>query len=200
MTAPAFISQFLPHRRHAHWLDAATTDALLAYAADRQAHFKPSKVRGEDGHREVISDQRSSLRLTDLGAFGPLLHERALNSLAEICAAFGMPSFLPQGVQVELVAHGDGAHFVRHRDTYATPDGAPRRVTMVCYLHRRPKVFSGGVLRYYTLAGDDFIDIEPDCGEMVAFPSWAWHSVERVSVPGNAFADHRFAVNMWVRG
>lgn len=197
----AFLNRFLPYRRHADWLDEATVDALLAYAADNQAQFKPSKIRGRDRMGAVNPERRLSSKLIDLGPFQPLLRERALGALAETCAALGTPSFDPQQVEVELVAHGDGAHFVRHRDTYAPPlEGPPRRVTMVCYLHRRPKAFSGGALRYYPLVGKNFIDIEPACGEMVAFPSWAWHSVERVSVPGDAFADRRFAVNMWIKG
>lgn len=198
---PAFVKRFLPYRRHADWLDEATVDALLAYAADNQTQFKPSKIREEQGENKVAPERRFSLRLVDLGPFQTLLRGRALGALAETCAALGTAPFDPRGVEVELVAHGDGAHFVRHRDTYAPPlDGAPRRVTMVCYLHRRPKAFFGGALRYYTLDGDDFIDIEPACGEMVAFPSWAFHSVEPVSVPGDAFADRRFAVNMWIKG
>ena len=43
-------------------------------------------------------------------------------------------------------------------------------------------------------------DIVPEFDSLVAFPSFARHEVERTSCPGNAFADSRFSVNLWLCG
>jgi Rps23 Pro-64 3,4-dihydroxylase Tpa1-like proline 4-hydroxylase len=103
---------------------------------------------------------------------------------------------------LELVAHGDGAVFKTHKDTATgvVTGRSPRQISMVYYLHSRPKRFTGGQLRYYAIGQNAFIDIEPGHDVLLAFPSIAPHSVERVACPGVPFADWRFAVNIWLHG
>lgn len=200
-TLPAFATRYLPHRAHPGWLGDEMADALLAYAVHNQSRFKPSRVRAASGP-VVDPAQRKSLRLVDLGPFADLLRERALTAAPELNRLFGGGVLTPQQVEIELVAHGDGAFFTRHKDTLMSTglEALPRRVTMVYYFHRRPKAFSGGQLRYYSLAGEAYFDIEPDHDVMVSFPSWAPHSVERISCPSDDFADQRFAIDMWILG
>jgi len=68
---------------------------------------------------------------------------------------------------MEMVAHGDGAFYRPHTDTYAgdeyTPGGR-RRLTMAYYLHHRPRRFVG-------------------VRSLFVFPSSARHEVETISCP-----------------
>jgi Rps23 Pro-64 3,4-dihydroxylase Tpa1-like proline 4-hydroxylase len=52
----------------------------------------------------------------------------------------------------------------------------------------------------YALGGGGARDILPDHNLLVAFPSIAPHSVDMVSCPRGAFADRRFAINIWIHG
>lgn len=200
--AESFGGRFLPYRRYPGWMGAEVVAALLDYACLNQDLFGASEII-RPNYTGVDCNARVSERTRRLGDFHRLFVQRALAQLPEVCAAFGCGEFAVQDVEVELVAHGDGAFFSCHSDTLGGRSRAgrwPRRVTMVYYLHALPKAFSGGDLRYYSIDGTKFKDIEPDCDEMVAFPSWALHSVERVSLDSGAFRDRRFAVNMWIKG
>lgn len=194
-------AHFLPYRRYPGWLGRETAAALLDYARDHVELFKSSKIR-RDAYAGVDETTRVSERTSMLGPFRDLIRQRALDTFPEVCAAFGTPLFTPQDIEIELVAHGDGAFFSCHNDTISGEHRPqwPRRVTMVYYLHALPKAFTGGNLRYYSLDRRNFIEIEAACDEMVSFPSWAPHSVERVCVPGGAFMDRRFAVDIWIKG
>jgi Rps23 Pro-64 3,4-dihydroxylase Tpa1-like proline 4-hydroxylase len=78
-----------------------------------------------------------------------------------------------QVIEVQLACYGDGARFDVYRDTVFDPPETPqRRVTMVYYLHRLPKVFSGGALRFSSMDGENHNDVVPECDEVVTFPSW----------------------------
>lgn len=198
---PAEAARFLPHLRRPGWLGRQTALSILGFAHVNAPAFRPSPVY-QDGHAEIDPGRRVSVRLPLLGPFDRLIRDQALASLPEIIAAFHMKPFTPRDVEVELVAHGDGAFFARHRDTAGASDtpGPHRLVTMVYYLHKLPKAFTGGALRYFSIDETSFIDIEAECDEMVAFPSWAAHSVEPVHVSGPGFNDQRFAVNIWIKG
>ena len=126
---------------------------------------------------------------------------------ADFIEALGVGTFEPEGVELELIAHGDGAFYSRHIDTFTgeasnANAGRQRLVSAVFYAYRQPKGFSGGALRLYSLRRDDtlddFIDIAPMHNCLVVFPSWVPHSVELVSCPSGNFADSRFAVNAWL--
>lgn len=112
-----------------------------------------------------------------------------------------MPTFTASSVEIQLAAHGDGAHFQRHVDTFTVENKRlnPRVLTLVLYLHRQPRGFSGGALRMHALDRPAVHDIAPDHNRLAAFPSIAQHSVEPIVCPSHAFADRRFAVNMWIR-
>ena len=201
MTLALFAAGFLPHRRFPKWLEDDVADSVLAYAVQNQDRFTPSQVR-MNGGGGVNLERRRSMRLDDLGPFADMLRQRALEAAPKLSSQFGGGNLIPRHVELELVAHGDGAFFSRHKDTFTGVDRPPlsRRVTMVSYLYRRPKAFSGGQLRTYSLSGGNYFDIEPEHGLMAAFPSWAPHSVERVCCPSNKFADYRFAIDIWVQG
>lgn len=190
--------RFLPHRVVQGWLGEDQADALLSYAVAERERFKPSKVA-----EGLDPDIRRSLVLRNLGPFEGLLSEKALSLQAELATAFGMGREPATSTEIEIVAHGDGCFYRPHIDTFTGDDhvtGEARRLTLIYYLHSRPRRFTGGRLRLYDMAAKSSVAIDPVHDSVLAFPSFAQHEVETVSCPDADFADNRFAVNIWLRG
>ena len=203
MSEPSFLAgRFLPHRLLPSWLGEAEAARLLAYGLAAEARFLPTKLN-DQGTGRLDGIVRQSSVLKDLGAFTESLQRKALAVQAGLETAFDMAHTPANSTQIEMVAHGDGAFYRPHTDTYTgdeyTPGGR-RRLTMVYYLHRQPRRFSGGRLRMFDLGGDQSIEVEPAHYSLLVFPSSARHEVETITCPGNAFADGRFAVNIWLCG
>jgi SM-20-related protein len=203
MSEPSFLAgRFLPHRLLPGWLGEAKAARLLAHALAAEACFAPTKLAAPGaGHVDLLV--RESLVLKDLGAFAGPLRRKALALQAGLETAFDMAPSPANSTQMEMVAHGDGAFYRPHTDTFTGDEympGGRRRLTMVYYLHRRPRRFTGGRLRMFDLAGSRTIEIEPTHDSLLVFPSTARHEVETVRCPDGAFADGRFAVNIWLCG
>ena len=203
MSETSFLAgQFLPHRLFPNWLGERQAARLLAYSLAAEARFTPTKLN-DHGTGRLDAVVRQSCVLKDLGAFTGLLRRKALALQAGLETAFDMSHTPANSTQMEMVAHGDGAFYGPHTDTYTgdeyTPGGR-RRMTMVYYLHRRPRRFTGGRLRMFDLGGEQSIEIEPTHDSLLVFPSSARHEVERISCPDGAFANGRFAVNIWLCG
>ena len=130
-----------------------------------------------------------------------MLRARALELAPDLIAGLRLTPFEISKVELELVAHGDGAFYARHIDTAMSGSAEHVRVlSAVYYLHRQPRAFDGGALRLYAIGDDSrFVDVEPASNTLVAFPSWAPHEVRPVSCPSGRFGDSRFAVNIWLR-
>ena len=80
-------------------------------------------------------------------------------------------------LELELVAHGDGAFFTRHVDTIGNdPDQKRIRVLSgVYYFNAEPKAFTGGALRLHAIGGgedENFIDIEPVHNSLAGISFW----------------------------
>ncbi len=203
MSEPSFLAgRFLPHRLVPGWLGEAEAARLLAFGLAAEARFAPTRLN-DHGAGRVNDVVRQSSVLKDLGAFAAPLRRKALALQDGLEAAFEMAHTQANSTQIEMVAHGDGAFYRPHTDTYTgdeyTPGGR-RRLTMVYYLHRQPRRFTGGRLRMFDRGGDQSIEIEPAHDSLLVFPSAVRHEVETVSCPGGAFADGRFAVNIWLCG
>ena len=203
MSESSFLAgRFLPHRLFPGWLGEAESESLLAYAVAAEARFVPTKLNDHGtGHLDKVVRQSRVLR--DLGAFAGPLRKKALALQSELETAFDMTHTPANSTQMELVAHGDGAFYRPHTDTFTGDEymsGGRRRLTMVYYFHRLPRHFTGGRLRLFDLGGNQTIDIEPTCDSLLVFPSSARHEVERISCPDGGFADGRFAVNIWLCG
>jgi Rps23 Pro-64 3,4-dihydroxylase Tpa1-like proline 4-hydroxylase len=190
------------------FLPDAERAALLDFALASEESFVPTTIV-RNAEAVVDVDSRISTKLPDLGPFTGRLRRALRDSSGDIFARTGVRPFDVGRIEVELVAHNDGAHFARHSDTLAGanrqrgPDGAPadRVVSGVYYFYREPKGFAGGELRLHAFdfdgAAGDFVDIEPAQNSLLVFPSFAAHEVRRVSCPGRRFEDSRFAVNCW---
>ena len=203
MPQPSFLAgQFLPHRILTGWLGETEAARLLAFSLAAEARFTPTGLVDHGGGRLDTGVRQSSV-LKDLGAFAGPLRRKALSLQAGLETAFDMPRTPANSTQIEMVAHGDGAFYRPHTDTYTGDQympGGRRRLTMVYYLHRQPRRFTGGRLRMFDLGGEQSIEIEPVHDSLLVFPSSARHEVETISCPDGAFADSRFALNIWLCG
>ena len=208
MSEPSFLAgRFPPHRILPGWLGETQAARLLAYGLAAEARFTPTKLNEHGaGHYNVgrlDAAVRQSCVLKDLGAFADPLRRKALGLQSGLETAFDMTHEPPNSTQMEIVAHGDGAFYRPHTDTYPGDEYAPggrRRLSMVYYLHRQPRRFTGGRLRLFDLGGGQSIDIEPTRDSLLVFPSSTLHEVEAISCPDGAFGDGRFAVNIWLCG
>jgi len=203
VSEPSFLAgRFPPHRILPGWLGDAGAARLLAFSLAAEARFTPTRLN-HHGTGRLDAVVRQSRVLKDLGTFADRLRRKALGLQTGLETAFDMPHTPANSTQMEMVAHGDGAFYRPHTDTYTgdeyTPGGR-RRLTMVYYLHRQPRRFTGGRLRMFDLGGEQSIEIEPTHDSLLVFPSSARHEVETISCPDGAFADGRFAVNIWLCG
>ena len=173
MSEPSFLGgRFPPHRILAGWLGEAGSARLLAYALAAEARFTPTRLAHEGtGRLERLTRQSSVLK--DLGAFAQPLRRKALALQSGFETDFEMAHTPPNSTQMEMVAHGDGAFYRPHTDTFTgdqyTPGGR-RRLTMVYYFHRLPRRFTGGHLRIFDLGGGQTIDVDPVHDSLLVFP------------------------------
>lgn len=193
MNAPA-----PPHLVTDDFLSAPERADLLRWILDNRARFRAARTAAG-----VQPEGRHALTLRDLGPLTETVRERALAHFAVWTARLRVTPFEPSLVELELAAHNDGSHFALHTDTYPgdRPALGDRMLSAVYYCHEEPKRFSGGALRLHHMgarAGDAGVDISPDEGRLVVFPSWWPHEVLRVSCKSGAFEDSRFSLNCWL--
>ncbi|WP_285713038.1 2OG-Fe(II) oxygenase [Erythrobacter oryzae] len=184
------------------FLGADAAGDLLAFALAHEADFVPSEV-GSEGDQVVKPETRNSLSFEgDLGEVIAPFAAAVAREAAKLKAATGCGDFGPDLTDLELVAHCDGHRFRRHVDTATGASRmlgpADRVLSLVYYLHAKPKVFSGGDLVMHALVGEERRVIAPRHDRLVAFPSIAPHQVAPISLPGNRFADARFSLVCWL--
>jgi SM-20-related protein len=186
------------------FLPSATVDGLLEHTRTNQSRFRASRI-GFGDNAGVNPSVRISSTLDDLGAFKSTL-KNLLRPLSPVFAAeLRLRPFHLKGIELELVAHGDGAFFERHIDTIrSAPSRETRSVRLlsgVYYFHATPKSFEGGALRLHEAMRREnegqFVDVEPVHNRLVIFPSWMPHEVMPVRCPTRRFIDSRFAINCW---
>ena len=180
------------------FLGADAVRGLLEHALAHEPEFAATRTQ----HGEIRPAVRNSLGLRDLGRFRPALEAKVLGALPALIAALRVSAIESPRLEVQLVAHGDGAFYKRHIDTRTASDQQRLRVLSgVYYFHAEPKAFGGGALRLFAIGPNaaDYVDIEPARDSLLVFPSWAPHEVMPVSCPSRRFIDSRFAINCWVR-
>lgn len=191
-----------PCSTRANVLSAEEYATVLWWITENEALLSPSLVTG---HRHN-SQGRHAFSYYGNPPWREWMTERMRGLLPEIAAELGMPT--PEGgsYEVELVAYPDQSFIGPHRDTGTGQwrHNEDRVISIVYYLFREPKGFSGGALRLWALAPDEsgnraFHDLAPIQNGLAAFPSWALHEVLPVKVPSHDFKDARFAINFWVR-
>jgi len=191
-----------PYQVIRNFLDPADVTALLDYAEAHEAEFAPSTLY--DGtHVPTI---RVSSVLSDFGRFDALLQEKVRALIPSLTTRLRVTPFEEARIEVELVAHNDGAFYLPHIDTYSgrkTDLNSVRVISGVYYVHREPKAYTGGALRLFDFQRDErepaYVDFEPERNMLLVFPSWARHEVRPVACPSRRFMDSRFAVNCWIQ-
>lgn len=202
-TAPALraFEQPAPHRVIRNFLGPDLIGQLLAHAEAKQDAFMPTGVEGTGVDPEI----RVSRVLRDFGSLRGALEARFLAIMDPAVADLRLSPFNLGRLEIELVAHGDGAFYRRHIDTRtgASDKSTDRALTGVLYFHAEPKNYSGGELRLHSILppeqGGQFQDITPEQDMLLLFPSWAPHEVRPVACPSGAFTNQRFAINCWYR-
>jgi len=185
------------------WLGAPLVKELLEYSGENEQRFEDSGLSYGENWKIDRAIRRSRV-LRKLDNFPDAPNKQIRELLPIIFDRLGNTPFVPCKFELELVAHGDGAVFSRHVDTFKRNEapGSHRVISAVYYFHIIPKLFSGGELRLHSLAGSaqpgTFIDIEPECDMIVFFPSWFPHEVLPVNCPSGRFIDARFAINYWI--
>lgn len=183
------------------FLGTGPAGALLDHACRQLPRFEKAGV----GHSEKwkINPAIRSARLTgDLGPHRDILRLAIRSVLPRILDEFGMKTPVEFKFEMTLVNYRDGDFYRRHIDTF-TGGGTSRLsrlITCVYYVHRQPRVFTGGDLRLHSISGNRFIDIESRFDRLAVFPSWLPHEVLPVGLQVEDPAAGRFAVNIWVRG
>jgi hypothetical protein len=195
-----------PARVRARWLGQATgageapcyrVDALLSPVAadllfrellERRNEFRARSIRpcGTPGFYRMNTPLRPPPEF--LGRFAelvPALERRFGTDLGE-----------PE-IELRAQAYNDGSFFGKHSDAEAGGPNWRRRLSGVYYLHARPRRFDGGCLALYDRRGPPHL-VEPHHNSAVFFPRDLFHEVLLVTCASKAFADSRFAINVWI--
>ena len=184
-------------------LGTETSADLLDYALANEANFALTTV-GAD--RDVRDTVRKSRNLFELGPFNAIIEQRVCALVPELIKTLRLTPFEPSSYDIELVAHEDGAFYKRHIDLFTSIPNTEedRLISLVCYLYKEPKKFTGGELRIFPqvnpaeISEAGAIDIVPQHGMGLAFSSWLPHEVRPVTCPSRKFEHARFAINCWV--
>lgn len=190
-----------PHLNLSGFLSDGDSAALLDWTLRNQSRFEASGV-GALG--EVNTAVRKSQTLSDLGPLQEAFEREVRAHYKDWIRTLRVSGFEASSVELQLVAHNDGAHFSRHIDTavHASSGTSIRALSAVYYFYREPKSFSGGELLIFPFVtrSDDTncTTVRPEQNTMIVFPSWATHEVCTVQCPSRRFEDSRFAVNCWL--
>jgi SM-20-related protein len=207
-----------PIARIEGFLSEQDLSTLLKWVLSHRERFRPATV-SQHGEMAVEPGARRALTTRNFGRELGWLQDRFSAVQDDLLQALRLTVPAIESLELELAAHGKGAHFAPHVDIpiglgRKPLGGRPGRTddrlfSAVYYFHGEPKRFEGGNLRLYPLGADpksealealQYVDIEPAQNTLVAFPSWATHEVRNISCPSDTFADHRFAVNCWYCG
>lgn len=184
------MATFAPYHQYYDFLDCKEEQELFEYAIENEMRFEDSTIVGG----VVDETPRRSQRLTDLGPPGKQFEARIRADAPDFFAKAGTPPFEIEYVELEIAAHGDGAHFAAHTDIPfgwgRSPLGGDksgtqdRVVSLVYYFYREPRGFEGGELRIHRFGSNsqpgDFVEIQAVRNSLVVFTSWATHEVRPV--------------------
>jgi Rps23 Pro-64 3,4-dihydroxylase Tpa1-like proline 4-hydroxylase len=172
-----------PYERRSDFLPGDTARAILASILAREQEFRP------------LTGDRNFLRLPEPLLLLPGFSERLLAVLPEIGGLLGIDLARPE-IELWVHAYNDGTRFGRHSDAHGGGNWR-RRISCVYWVHRRPRGFEGGDLVVHDRRGRAHA-VAPEHNSAVFFPSHLLHEVRPVVCRSRAFADSRFAINVWI--
>lgn len=196
----AVFDKLPPYYIKENFFGPALVNQLLEHVVANQTLFESSTVGLNAGR--IDQDIRISSILRDFGALKKEIKERFNAVFSEAIEQLRMPNFELYGTEREIVAHGNGAFYNRHIDTFTgSGEFSVRALTAVYYFHAQPKKFQGGEIRLLPLRNSEldstYLDIEPINDRLLLFPSWVPHQVMPVVSESVDFKDSRFAINCW---
>ena len=196
-------NRVMPYLLLHNFLEESMAASLLEYAVAHESEFAPARV-GNRQNLRVDRQFRISVSTRRLPKVGRILRAKLLGLLPEFVAALRSTLVEEANLELELVAHNDGAFYARHIDTATGEDSNQVRVLSgVYYFHAKPKAFTGGALRLFAIHDGPetaFVDVEPEDNSLVIFHSWVPHAVMPVACPSRQFGASRFAINCWIYG
>jgi Rps23 Pro-64 3,4-dihydroxylase Tpa1-like proline 4-hydroxylase len=189
-----------PYHIMENFLGQALIDRLIDHVLENQGRFEESTVGSSEGR--IDQEVRVSSILRDFGPLKTEIKSRFKAVFPEVLERLRMPDFELYGTEREIVAHGNGAFYNRHIDTFTgAGEFSVRALTAVYYFHAQPKNFQGGELRLLPLRNNQadsiYLDVEPINDRLLLFPSWVPHRVMPVISDSADFRDSRFAINCW---
>lgn len=199
---PAAFAQLPPHLVLRNAFGPQMVERLLGFAMAHETEFSEASISTKEDAK-IDPTVRLSRVIRDFGDVRSEIEACFRAAMPAALAGLGIPPFDLAGLSLELAAHGDGAFYRRHIDTFVGKHrtATDRVLTGVYYFHAEPKAFTGGELRLFSLLGINeggtYIDIEPLNDSLLLFPAWAPHEVRPISCPGSLFAQSRFAINCW---
>src|SRR4051794_27594898 len=98
------------------FFEAADHAALLDWVMSRQQDFQPATVGGKSDSARLDPAVRIGLVMRDLGPLRERIERRLAEALPELIEATGPKGPEPRSIELELAAHGDGAHYEAHLD------------------------------------------------------------------------------------
>ncbi len=186
------------------FLPLAEMAALHAHACVLEPHFFDARTMAE----EAIYDpeKRRTLVCPQFTEKRQFFLDFLDGNLARFQRALGLPAFAIERVEIKLTNHVEGGFFKAHADNHAPVGEAGRAITWLYYFGAQPARYSGGELividtqlETAAISPAWFTRVEAIPNRLVAFPSWFYHAVGPTHVPGNTFADGRFAMSSHVR-
>ncbi|MBD2093699.1 2OG-Fe(II) oxygenase [Trichocoleus sp. FACHB-591] len=175
-------------------------DQLFKYVLQQEPNFVAAGVQAAD------LTYRQAKVLYSFPQFADTMTSLVELLLPDVLSQLGLPLFPISQIEAQLTAYNDGNYYITHNDK-DSPESASRQISYIYYLHRKPKLFSGGELRIYDckseenkfVVADSFQTIEPIDNSIVFFQSGYAHEILPVRCPSQVFADSRFTLNGWVR-
>src|SRR5688572_21665487 len=124
----------IPHVVVRDFLGDEAVDGLLAYVKANAGEFQPTNV-GYGEHRRFDPEVRRSHRLVGRTHVPPVLEERLVEAVPAFNEQLGLTRFTIARKVFEIVAHGDGAFYGEHADTFTGDDipNAQRMLSCVYY-------------------------------------------------------------------
>lgn len=174
--------------------------ALYRHACEIEGRFRHARI--SSGDHPYDPDKRETLLAWDFEGKRQHFLDFVEHNLERFQDALGFPRFTAERYEIKLTNHLDGGFFNTHRDNHNAPNAPGRALTWLYYFSALPPRFSGGELfildsnpTRQQASASFFTKVKPRPNRFVAFPSWYYHAVGPTRVPGNRFADGRFAIS-----
>lgn len=182
------------------FLCSTDLDRLVGHALDNEGKFVRARTHGPDATYDP--GMRETLVFHDFTEQRAAFEAFARSNAESLSRDLGLAPFEIAQIELKITNHVDRSFFSTHCDNAEPFEKAGRAITWLLYFGREPVKYSGGDLYIFDTdpetqryASHSFTKIIPKHNRLVAFPSHFQHAVSPMHLPGNAFADGRFAVS-----